>query len=238
MEHSVLVISFWYYSLQPIIQFKSRQVISESTCIHGSLLDLVITNIPDVIQNITIDKLTSPSDHYIIYFDINFTHSSSNVIQSITKLNYSSADYQGMSDFFFINLHSLSVFYSNSLWTLIKNIIYTACDSYVPKFKIPSHSSPKYFTSEIRHNIKCIHSKKRLLKRHYSSSLAHKLQIMESELQQRIIYTVAHIFTNYAHLHLHIQFLFSLLSLWNLIPFQLTGRYTKIISSPQERKCI
>ncbi len=48
------------------------------------------------------------------------------------------------------------------------------------------HSSPKYFTSEIRHNIKCIHSKKRLLKRHYSSSLAHKVQIMESELQQRI----------------------------------------------------
>ncbi len=91
-----------------------------------------------------------------------------------------------MSDFFVTNLHSLSVFDSNSLWTLIKNIIYTACDIYVPKFKIPSHYSPKYFTSEIRHNIKCIHSKKRLLKRHYSSSLAHKVQIMESELQQRI----------------------------------------------------
>ncbi len=125
--------------------------------------------------------------HYIIYFDINFTHSSSNVIQSVTKLNYSSADYQGTtSDFFSTNLYSLSVFDSNSLWTLIKNIIYTACDIYVTKFKIPSHSSPKYFTSEIRHNIKCIHSKKRLLKRHYSSSLAHKVQIMESELQQRI----------------------------------------------------
>ncbi len=88
-----------------------------------------------------------------------------------------------MSDFFLINLCSLSVFDSNSLWTLI---IYTACDIYVPKFKIPSHSSPKYFTSEIRHNIKCVHSKKRLLKRHYSSSLAHEVQIMESELQQRM----------------------------------------------------
>ncbi len=108
------------------------QVISESTCIHCSLLDLVIINIPDVIQNITIDKLTSPSDHYIIYFDINLRHSSSNIIQSITKLNY-----------------SLSVFDSNSLWTLIKNIIYTECDIYVPKFKILSHSSPKYFTSNV-----------------------------------------------------------------------------------------
>ncbi len=67
---------------------------------------------------------------------------------------------------------------------LLKIFIYTACDIYVPK--IPSHPSPKYFTSEIRHNIKCIHSKKRLLKRHYSSSLDHKVQIMESQLQQRI----------------------------------------------------
>ncbi len=53
MEHSALIISFWYYSLQPIIQCKSH---TKSTCII-SLLDLVNTNIPDAIQNITVYQL-------------------------------------------------------------------------------------------------------------------------------------------------------------------------------------
>ncbi len=90
-----------------------------------------------------------------------------------------------MSDFFFTKTYTLSLFLTPIHYGLlfkilfVQHVIFTFQNLRFPPI-LQSISLLK-----IRH-IKCIHSKKCLLKRHYSSSLAHKVQIMESELQQKI----------------------------------------------------
>lgn len=164
------------------------QLISEPTCIHGSLLDLIITSSPESILDITFDKSISLSDHYVIFFDLKIKGQHYPKSQALSFFNYSKADYECMSDFLFSALDPLpSLSDPNVLWNFIRTKITEAREIHVPQCKIPSYPSPKYFTPNIRHALKCIHTKRRLLKIRHSPSQAACLHSMESELQHMIL---------------------------------------------------
>ena len=78
------------------------QLVLEPTHIHGNPLDLIITNHPDQIYNITINPSQQPSsDHHLITFQIDYTDSSktSNHHTKREKFLYSKADSNGLQHY-------------------------------------------------------------------------------------------------------------------------------------------
>ena len=44
------------------------------------------------------------------------------------------------------------------VWNIIKSSILSNMHKFIPKYRLKSHSSPKWFTSEIRHLLNCLKS--------------------------------------------------------------------------------
>lgn len=101
-------------------------------------------------------------------------------------LNYSKADWRGLSeyllDYDFSSLYTIKDL--DSLWTHFKCILTEATHRFIPKIKVNSSRSPKWFTPEIRHEFNRNHTLRRLSKKKPSSTNALRLQHAESHLQE------------------------------------------------------
>ena len=73
------------------------------------------------------------------------------------------------------------------VWSHLKSTIYCAHDLFVPKFKASSHTSPKWFNSDIRHQLNRIHTLRNRIKKSATFYTLSKLSIMEENLQQLIL---------------------------------------------------
>ena len=68
-----------------------------------------------------------------------------------------------------------------SIWCMIKNSIYNAMDLFIPKVRLRRHQFPCWYTPELRHLSKCIHTCKKRLSRHSTPHLELKTNNLESE---------------------------------------------------------
>ena len=124
-----------------------------------NILDLVMTNVPNLISDLQVQCPFSTSDHNVISFTLNITCDNSDVLdnQSIDYLyhDFSSADYEAM-ELYLSNVNwSLEftfVFSVEDYWQIFAHHLNTAIESYVPVRKKPEHinSKKKSYPKRIR----------------------------------------------------------------------------------------
>ena len=171
------------------------QVITEPTHIQGNILDVVITNNPDLIYNITVDKSTTSntkSDHYLITFNIYASkrknkHNQTSCPPKSVPI-YSKADTDGIASFFHhlssrITLRSSPNLNINNAWNHIRDIFHSVTRIFVPHATPSSKSYPKWFTPEIRHKLNKLHTLRRSVKNHPTTHKTTRLAEEESSLQ-------------------------------------------------------
>ena len=92
--------------------------------------------------------------------------------------NYSKADFSGLSDVL------LQLDFSNycqmTLNMSIRQSVLNAMQLFIPKVRVQSQQSPKWFNLEIRHLLKCVSTLRR------TSPTPHNLNEKEVELQQKL----------------------------------------------------
>ena len=95
------------------------QLVSEPTHSHGNILDLVLSDSPDLISDLTVDPYTCKdiSDHYLVYFYLS-TSKSSIKAKARYIFNYSKADIDCLvSHMADVNLnHCLSLLDADQIW--------------------------------------------------------------------------------------------------------------------------
>ena len=150
-----------------LFQLNLNQIVNET----HNILDLIITNNEDIIDNLNVHPQhfePIPTDHSVISLTIllPMEHiNSPNTTQVI--FDYSKANYPGLINFlshfgFSICEHLPDI---DSIWLFIKNSIIRGMHIFVSKFKLKSSQSPKWYTSNIQHQIKCL----RTLRKKYKS---------------------------------------------------------------------
>ena len=161
------------------------QLVTEPTHIHGNTLDVVITNQPHLVSNLSINNSSchSKSDHHLITFNFDIQNKKTYPKPKPRKrFIYSKTNLPGILSYLWnININT-PISDANHTWSEFKYIVNEACFRYVPSIKV-SHS-PKWFNSEIQHSINCIHTLKRQIKKSPTAYKLDKLSQMESSLQQ------------------------------------------------------
>ena len=167
------------------------QLIDEPTHIHGNILDLVLTNNIDIIHDLSVHSkqpLPISSDHFIITFKIhsNITRPSNRLV---TKLpNFSNGDYDGLCHYL-NNSDFNPCFQSDDIefvWSFISTLIKNAINQFVPMTVIHHNHQPKWFNSDIRHHIKCLHTLKRKYNKHPTNNNKVKIEESETLLQPKL----------------------------------------------------
>ena len=154
----------------------------EDTHLHGGVLDLILTNSPDRIINITINP-PNLSDHSLITFDMLNESPSKNHSESRCVGIYAKAEHHSISSFMESFLHPFPVYDSNIFWSCFRNSLNHACDLFIPKKKFSSKSSPRWFNSNIRHKLNEIRTLRRSIKRNSTPLKLDKLNRLESYLE-------------------------------------------------------
>lgn len=155
-----------------IFQYNFTQLIESPTHVQGNILDLVITNSEEVVSDISVHKEESPlikSDHYLVGFKVTSSPSNHQVDdEPVYFFDYSRGDYEGLNEYLY-NIDFLDCYQSNSVeyvWSIIKSTLSNAINQFIPTIKLRAKQHPKWFTPNLRHQIKCI----RTLKRKYAKS--------------------------------------------------------------------
>jgi len=180
-----------------LFQLNITQIIDKPTHNLGNILDLVITNNEDIIQNLNIHPQhykPIPTDHFVITFTILLPvdHvTSSSPTQVI--FDYSKANYPELINFLSTIDFSICENLSgvDSMWHFIKSSILEGIHLFVPKIKLKPSQSPKWYTSNIRHQIKCLRTLRRKYKSRPTEHNLHRIKLAEETLQHSIQYAKA-----------------------------------------------
>jgi len=150
------------------------QLISVPTHIHGSILDLVLTNNFDDIFDLTVhfkQPLSIPSDHFVITFKIYSKTTNSSDRVDIKLRNFARGDFDGLCHY--LSNSDFTPCYQTSdiefIWCFISTIIKNAIDCFVPTTVVQHAHQPKWFNSNIRHHIKCLCTLKRTPYQYYQN---------------------------------------------------------------------
>lgn len=152
----------------------------------GNILDLVLTNQPSIITNVEVcsDPLPLASDHFPIFLDITNNTLKKCIPSTREVYNYRKTDIRGLVDY----LMDLDLSFSycladvESLWLSLRSIISRSVNLFTPKVLLRSHPNPKWFTSEIRHELHIVHSLRKKAKSHPTDSSVKKLKDAEAKL--------------------------------------------------------
>ena len=174
------------------------QLVTEPTHNKGNLLDVILTNTSELIDKVCVSSILPhdlSSDHYIVKFCINTCSTSKTPAQQKFSniFNFAKADWNGMLDS--LSSYTITSYFETcnieSLWSYLKQIIFEAIYLFTPRVSSRSHERPKWFTSDLRHKLNCVHSLRRKQSKKPSANLQIKLADAELSLQKDIITTKA-----------------------------------------------
>ena len=163
-------------------------------------MDIIATNVPQRIVNLEVNtsQRRLHSDHFFITFV--FLSKRNNQLHQKNNcdyvLNYSKVDKEGLLGFMedvYYQLEDVSVLQPCYSWNLTKDIITNACLQFVPKLRIPTVTSPRWFTSEIRHNLNKVKSLRKRIGSSSTPYLINKLVEMENNLTSQMMGGQEHI---------------------------------------------
>ena len=103
---------------------------------------------------------------------------------------YSRADLVGLEEYVYLLdrdfSHVEEANNADDSWTFLKGEIKHSSSLFVPKIRIPSSHSPKWFTAEIRHNVKKASTARRQVRKNPTPGRIQKLDRTEQTLQNQI----------------------------------------------------
>ena len=127
------------------------QLIEKSTHINDKILDVLLTNCPDLISNIDIKQENEicKSDHFAIEFDIDIKISR----KKSTKrkiYNFKKANLEKLNESLrYVNWNHLLKFCdANTAWHRFKTKLLQLCDIHIPTITIKSDFQPPWFDSD------------------------------------------------------------------------------------------
>jgi len=169
-------------------QFNLLQLVTCPAHIHGNTLDLMLTNNDDLLNNISVCSNTNnsiSSDHYPIVFSLSHARPLPTTNLSQHVYDYSKANFPEINSYIFnsIILNYLHFCDVETSWVIIKSVIYEAMTLFIPKFRVYSKQYPKWFTKELCHQIKCLHTLRRNYKQSPSDHNATRLNQAENWFQ-------------------------------------------------------
>ena len=138
--------------LDTFSNFGLEQLVNSSTHVKGNLLDLLLTNKPQILSDISVsnDYLVCKSDH----FPISFKLKSKIKRMKPTKrqlYNFKRADWDSINS----ELHNVNwdqLLLSNDdiefAWSRFRNKLFEVLDKFIPKIKVNCGSQPPWFDSE------------------------------------------------------------------------------------------
>ena len=122
----------------------------------GSILDLVLTNLSNLIANVTVEHTSTTSDHHLVSFSV-ICNSQSYQPKPRHVWSYSKADLTSLHNYL-LDTDLCDVFSSMEAETACGHL---PSASLFPELLYHSISQPKYFNLEIRHKIKGVYSQRR-----------------------------------------------------------------------------
>ena len=170
------------------------QLVTEPTHRQGNTLDLILTNAPHRIQNVLVHRpgRILVSDHHVVTADVSSTGPSTAPPTYITPpLNYARADLKGLASYVanaFDNSQStrsspVSLNADlNVQWNFFKQGIFSACEKFVPRTRIPRKCTPRWYNPCIRHQLNQVRTLKRRIRLHPTPYSKNKLENLESSL--------------------------------------------------------
>ena len=169
------------------------QLVDQPTHTRGNILNLILTSSTKCIAKLTIDTASnwSTSGHYGITFEIlsqPALHSSCTVPKYV--YDFPKANYNGILSYLLDFDYSLCMKSQDTdfIWATIKNSIHNAMDNFIPKVRLRRHQFPCWFTPELRHIFKCMHTLKKRLSKHPTPPLQSKLTNLKSEYSNKILH--------------------------------------------------
>ena len=177
-----------------VFELNLSQLITCPTHIHGNIPDLLTTN-EGSISNINVQSSEFPhfpSDHFSISFTLilnSYPVSSKFISTAHPVYDYSKANFLSMKAHISNSsiTHFLTLSDVNAVWTIIKSVISDAMTQFIPKFQFHSKQYPVWFTKELQHQLKRLHT---LRRKHKHSPSAHNsacLHQAEEEFQLNAI---------------------------------------------------
>ena len=179
-------------------------MIESPTHIPGNTLDLVLTNDPELVSDLSIHphlSHTLTSDHFIISFTVTPFSLPSLRNEPIYVFDYPKADLLGLCDYLLSSDLSLCLS-SNDIelvWSTLKNLIYLAVDLFIPKVRLRSHQRPKWITPTLQHDVDCFRTLKKKYESHATQHNLTKLLSAESLLEDKLKLTKSSYENNLAH---------------------------------------
>ena len=147
---------------------KLVQFIDSPTHIKGNILDIVLSN-TSFINNIQVEpsQLIS-SDHFMVLFNIACSSKPAQKHKANYVFHFKNADMEGLL-MYLLDYDFCSCFHSNDnerVWVIINRAILKAMNLHIPKLKVKAQKQPKWFTSDIRHQLNCLRSLRKRNKVH------------------------------------------------------------------------
>ncbi|XP_011406763.1 PREDICTED: uncharacterized protein LOC105314349 [Amphimedon queenslandica] len=175
-----------------IFRLNLSQLVTFPTHSGGNILDLVLSSSPSYVKEVSPLPLSSPylnSDHIPILVTLMSGIPSYSKPQTSWFYNYKATDFDGLNSYlldfdFRPLLSSSSVEFA---WSFIKQVIVAAVSLLTPMVRVKSHSLPKWFDSNIRHQLHKVHTIRRRHKRSPTASTFSKLVSLECSLQLSIL---------------------------------------------------
>ena len=127
------------------------QIITESTHKNGKILDLLFTNIPELIENVSVlgYKEACSSDHYGINFKITLDVPMKKTVKR-KVYNYSKADWRALNfDIRRIDWEShIGMHDPHESWPLFRTAMEKLCDKHIPKKTISNEFQAPWFDTD------------------------------------------------------------------------------------------
>ena len=132
-------------------ELNHSQLITNTTHKNGKMLDLLFTNIPELIKNITVlgrNEICS-SDHFGITFNLKLDVSIKKTVKR-QEYDYSKADWKGLNfDLKKINWNYFVEMQDPHIsWQFFKAIITNLCDQHIPKKSVHYQFQPPWFDTD------------------------------------------------------------------------------------------
>jgi len=172
-----------------IFEYNLTQIVEDPTHVQGHILDLIFTNIEDNISIPEIHSENNPllsSDHYAVTFNLRLSFSSevNPAIDTINILVYSKADFESIN-IYLSHIDFTPCFQSSDVelvWSFIKEILMDSIHQFVPSITIKPNAFPKWFTSNPKHKIKCLHSLRKRYSRSPTPHIKQRIQAVELDI--------------------------------------------------------
>ena len=166
------------------------QVVDTSTHSKGNILDLIITNSEYSVRDLTVHSCGHLiiSDHFTLTFRLSASVPSSSCSPPIYVYDYPKADYNSLCSFL-LDFDFTSCLLSHdvdSVWNSIKSAIYEGMNLFIPRVRLRRHQYPRWFTPELRHLSKWLHTLRKKVSKKPTSYLCNKLELQTSALSDKI----------------------------------------------------